>query len=178
MVSFTSALVFTTLTASAIHVSANTNGALHELVARQTFDPSSVPEQCQRECSAIVTALTDPNCGNDLGCVCRINIAEKTRVCAQCEAQIIGEEEAKSLYDTMVSSLIEVAGFLDYAAACKSGGIDVPSFDGSSANSDSNTGSSNGGNDGDNRSTDGTSNLHMSAASVAGTAALAFLLAA
>ncbi|KAF7761572.1 hypothetical protein Agabi119p4_9564 [Agaricus bisporus var. burnettii] len=168
MVSFTPILVvFTTLIASAIHVFANPNGALHEFVARQTFDPSSVPEQCQRECSAIVTALTDPNCGSDLGCVCRINIAEKTRVCAQCEAQIL------------ISNLIEVAGFLDYAAACKSGGIDVPSFDGSSANSDSNTGSSNGGNDGDNRSTDGTSNLHMSAASVAGTAAaLAFLLAA
>ncbi|XP_006464056.1 hypothetical protein AGABI2DRAFT_120852 [Agaricus bisporus var. bisporus H97] len=166
MVSSTPALViFTTLIASAIHVSANPNGALHELVARQTFDPSSVPAECQRECSAIITALTDPNCGSDLGCVCRINIAEKTRVCAQCEAEIIGEEVAKSLYD-------------NYAAACKSGGIDVPSFDGSSSDSISNSGNSNGGSDGDNRSADGASNLHISTAWITGTAALAFLLLA
>ena len=77
--------------------------------------------------------------------------------------------------------------FLEYAAACKSGGIDVPSYDSSSnsnsnsnLNSNSNSGSSNGGSEasGDDNSPNGASNLQMSAAGLAGTAALAFLLAA
>ncbi|XP_006464055.1 hypothetical protein AGABI2DRAFT_194651 [Agaricus bisporus var. bisporus H97] len=175
MVSFTSALIlFTTLATTAIHVSANPNGALHELVARQTFDPSSVPQQCQDQCSALISSLTDATCGTDLSCVCGDSIAEQTIDCAKCDAQIIGEDEAKALYDK-------------YAAACKSGGIDVPSYDSSSSsssnsnsNSNSNSGSSNGGNgaSGDDNSPNGASNLQMSAAGLAGTAALAFLLAA
>ncbi|EKM76875.1 hypothetical protein AGABI1DRAFT_108500 [Agaricus bisporus var. burnettii JB137-S8] len=175
MVSFTSALIlFTTLATTAIPVSAHPNGALHELVARQTFDPSSVPQQCQDQCSALISSLTDATCGTDLSCVCGDNIAEQTIDCAKCDAQIIGEDEAKALYDK-------------YAAACKSGGIDVPSYDSSSSsssnsnsNSNSNSGSSNGGSEasGDDNSPNGASNLQMSAAGLAGTAALAFLLAA
>jgi hypothetical protein len=39
-------------------VAANPDGLLHELVVRQTFDPNSFPQQCQDECSSLLSSLS------------------------------------------------------------------------------------------------------------------------
>ncbi|KAF9221192.1 hypothetical protein BS17DRAFT_284180 [Gyrodon lividus] len=69
------------------------------LVARQTFDPSSLPPACQSPCGVINTMT---NCGSSISCLCASSVGSELQQCMSClvSSEPTVQSDAQSAIDS------------------------------------------------------------------------------
>ncbi|KAI0643390.1 hypothetical protein C8Q79DRAFT_1012673 [Trametes meyenii] len=80
------------------------------------FDPSTIPSQCQSDCSDIISAVNSQTCSTDISCICSSSASNGLYTCLQCALNLAPSQ----------STLTQAQGsYDDYADACEDGGVNI-----------------------------------------------------
>ncbi|KAH8801224.1 hypothetical protein DL96DRAFT_789506 [Flagelloscypha sp. PMI_526] len=88
------------------------------------INPSTIPAQCDSQCTSVITTLSNCTLSTDSACGCSVATKNEIKVCFGCWLNVVPTTRADM--ETVSTN---------YIAECKAAGIDVGSFAGGSSSS-------------------------------------------